>query len=279
MKRQIAALFIPFLLNSVLAAEPTRWYAAVSLGPNIPSRVPQDAKDSSSVPFSPTAIGTSVFQMPDVLWQNKFGVGASSSIAIGRSWSNHLRVEGEFVYQYMTRYAGGSYHWQERYPDGRVFLNDDHPNTLPQSITAANVFSLMGDVLYDFQNDSRIKPFAGAGIGVAWLNSPGSTNAGVLNVTSVNPFVQTSTPMQATSPGIDGAAFAWQIKLGLNYVVREGLNWFLLYRLFGTSATPLGKSVITTNPGTPDSTNFIVGKQRMSGIVNNSVELGLAYYF
>lgn len=273
--RRLAGLML--LVSSAAVAHPSSWYADYSLGATVPSLVPNTLQNSSSQAFSPTAIGTSIFQLPNVNWQHRFAVGASTSLAMGLAWPNHWRTGGELLYQYMTRHTGGTFLWQERRTNGQIFLNDDRPNPIPAAASGAHVLALLGDLTYDFAQRHHWQPFVGAGLGVAWLYSRQTQTRGQLDVTSVNPFVQTTTPLQANSPTINGAALAWQLKLGLSYQIAAHCQLFALYRLLGTSATPVNTSVIISNPGTTDRVPFTIGPKRLSGLLNNSFEMGLSY--
>lgn len=83
----------------------------------------------------------------------KYNTGWGVSGSGGYAWNNGLRTEAEIAY----RQAGVD----EVTGTGAGPVFDGHIHNI----------SLMGNVLYDFKNSTRLTPYVGAGIGVAFVNA------------------------------------------------------------------------------------------------------------
>lgn len=233
--------------------------------------------DSSSALYSPTAVGTSLFTLPNVNWKNSFENGINASIASGYRFNPSWRAEVEFFYQNTNRKTAGSYAWREVDATTQVLYSQSRNNPMTQTSSNANVYSFLTNSYYDFKNDSNWTPFVGAGVGVAWMNSNGTNAMNTLNVDDpITPLVE-SAPVLQRSPSFYGTAFAWQIKAGVDYFWKAGQSLSLVYRLFGTSQFKAGTSWLISNPGTASAVQFTVAQHDVSGILTNALELHYSF--
>jgi opacity protein-like surface antigen len=107
--------------------------------------------------------------------------------------------------------------------------------------------ALMANVYYDFDTNSKWRPFLGAGAGYA--------NVGFNNITSGGFAIADDS----------GGAFAYQLKVGIGYAFTSALDGTLGYRYFGTADVDLVDS--TGLPFTAD------------GLQNHAIEVGVRYRF
>ncbi|MEX0810258.1 MAG: outer membrane beta-barrel protein [Dongiaceae bacterium] len=85
-----------------------------------------------------------------------------------------------------------------------------------------NVYSLMTNFWYDFDIGSGFMPYAGGGIGMAWVTS--------------NDWQYSGGPVHSDD---SDTAFAYQLGTGVNYAFNETLTLGLGYRFFGTTGFEL----------------------------------------
>lgn len=118
-------------------------------------------------------------------------------IAIGRRHNKNFRSEFEFTFR----------------TNDEVVLDDSAPRLLDQS---ADVYSIMKNFFVDFGNqNSRIRPYVGIGIGYSYLNTEFNSLSGI---------------------EVDGqSAFAWQPIGGVSMQLGAIAHAFVEYRYFGTA--------------------------------------------
>lgn len=270
-------MVLSFTLPSY-SANSTDWYASIGMGLVIPGNNIPIHEDSSYILYRATSFGTSIFQLPNVRWDNNLQTGFETSLALGHQIFSQWRAEGEFLYQNMERDMSGTYDWQERSATTGAIELSEIGRPIAHTQSTVNVFSLLTNIVYDFNNHTAWTPFAGAGLGVAWINSDATRKNNILYTT--NGIVTSATPSTEYSPELYGTAFAWQVKLGLNYAWNDNLSIDSLYRLFGTTQFQQHDGKIITNPGIPGSEAvFKVPQNDVNGLLDSSVYLGLRYVF
>lgn len=277
MKRLLTLAALSFSLPLFAAAQ-ADWYASFGMGVVFPGNDISIQEDSSYVLYRATSFGTSIFQLPNVRWNNALQTGFETSLALGHHIFKEWRAEGEFLYQNIERDMSGTYDWQERSATTGAIQLAETARPLAHTQATVNVFSLLTNLVYDYDNNSAWTPFAGAGLGIAWINSDGTRKNNILYTT--NTGVTSATPSTEYSPELYGTAFAWQVKLGLNYAWNDSLSIDGLYRLFGTTQFQQHDGEIITNPGIPGSEAvFKVPQNDINGLLDHSVYLGLRYAF
>lgn len=280
--RQTAALIGMCLIASQAQASlaPYHPYISVGMGVVIPSQDIDIDGNSSFDLFNPTSLGSSIFQLPNIHWKNELQVGFENNLIVGFHFSEDLRAEGEFLYQNMQRDMSGSYDWNERYSSTGVlaFYTNDRP--LANTSSTVNVFSLMTNLIYDFNNSTAWTPFIGAGLGIGWINSDGTKEDNVLITQTSADASPSSTPTTEYSPELYGTAFAWQFKVGVNYAWQENMSFDLVYRLFATTEFEQKSGRIVTNPQNPAYVaDFSLPQGDVNGLLDNSVNLAFRYTF
>lgn len=235
--------------------------------------------DSTTVLFGPTEVGSSLFQLPNVNWHNKFKSGFESDLALGYRICRRWRWEGEFLYQQMRRDISGSYDWREIDATTAVIFAGNTDNPLRQTSSTVNLYSFMMNGYFDFKNCSPLTPYIGAGIGVSWIHSDGNMANNFLVINISDPPLSSVSPTREFSPGLYGNALAGQFKAGLAYQVTCNTSIALQYRLFATNKFKAKQSRIVTNPGVFGESNFIVHEKDIDGPVTNGIELVLCYKF
>ncbi len=263
--------FIALLSTQAQAANGT--YVTGGFGVTVPSGNTSFTADSSSILYSPTAPGTSLFSLPSVTWKYNYNTGFDINAAIGYQFTDFFRSDVEFVYQNMQRNINGQYNWLERNASTGATYATSNNNPITSKSVTANVYSFLTNAYYDFRNNSKWTPSIGAGIGVAWVNSDTTTAMNTLNVDDpITPLVETA-PIRQISPTLGGTAFAAQLKLAVSYKMSEATSLALQYRLFATSQLRSGSSYLITNPGATGESTFYVAQHNVSGLLTNSLEL------
>lgn len=231
--------------------------------------------NSTTVLYGPTAIGTSLFSLPNVNWQNEFNNGFDLNAAVGYRVNDTWRADIEWVYQNLMRYSKGSYDWQEQNPATGAIYARQANNPISDKSKRAHVYSLLTNLAYDLNHHGRWTPFLNGGVGVAWLQSGRVQTNNIINIDDpATPLIETAPAIQH-SPSLYGTAFAWQFKTGLAYDVNEKTTAILQYRLFATSHFKAGNSVITSNPGAPGQASFYVAEHDIKGLLTQAIELNL----
>lgn len=252
-------------------------YVSVSTGVVLPNRMPRSI-DNSSVVSSTEPTGLSFYQMQNVYWNNTFKTGVPISIAYGHYFSPSLRVEGEFLYQYMQRKTSGTFAWAEANTGTGLIYTDPNAHPIPLTTTGTNVVSLMLNGYYDVKPIGPWTPFVGVGIGPAWVSSKNAVGNGSFTTNSGSPNDGTFN-LQSTSQTLSSAAFAYQAKAGMQYFVNKNVHLFLMYRMFATGTMTVKSSKFTTTPGISGPVTFVVPSRTISGLLDNNFEVGLSYFF
>lgn len=134
-----------------------------------------------------------------------FTDSAGGTGAVGVQLNEHFRAEGEFAYRtnqvYYLKNGNGTY---------ASAANGD--------ISSA---ALMANGYYDFTTDSSLKPYIGAGIGMAQVDAEYKNFGAVLESASE-------------------MLFAYQGIVGTNYEISDDFGLFLEYKYFATSDIEIG---------------------------------------
>lgn len=236
-------------------------------------------RNSNNVIYSPSALGTGVFQLTNVHWKNLYNPGYEVNFAAGVMLCN-FRLEGEFLYQNMNRRIKGFYNWNELSAlSGDTFFVQ---GTTPIKHRTANMnsYSFLANAYYDFRDSStHWVPYLGAGIGVSWLTSGSKTSNGTLTLNDMTALTSTAIPTIASSPSLSGTSLAGQVKAGLAYEINKHFAVSAEYRLFMTTCVHASSSTININPGTVNNAIFKISGGSVKGLLNNDVSLNLRYAF
>lgn len=233
--------------------------------------------NSNSVLFAPTSLGSSLFTLPNINWQNKFKNGYGINLAVGKYFTPNWHGDLEFLYQNIERDTYGNYNWLEQYSTTGAIYAQQFNNPISRITTRANIYSFMTNASYDLIHIGQVQPFVGAGVGVSWLKSGSTQTNNSINIDDPNtPLIETA-PARQNSPSLYGTAFAWQFKAGINYVISEKATAILQYRLFDTTDFKARQGTITTNPGVPGQTVFSTREYDFKGLLTHAVELNLRF--
>ncbi len=185
-------------------------YGAIGAGLNYLGYENDVSNDSSSSP------GPLVFDS-SADYSNGIGVYA----ALGYDWGNNWRTEAEFGYR--------NNDIDQIDPDGPGFSG--WPTGTINGDT--KTYSIMGNLIYDFRNDSAFTPYlgVGAGLGVVDADIVGSNAAGA------------PTAPLTIAYGGSKAALAYQGIAGIAVELSEGLSLDLSYRYFETLKEELSGAV------------------------------------
>jgi len=253
-------------------------YLSINIGATFSSRDSSFTDDSNALLFGSATpvVGMSLFSLPDVTWNNDYSSGFEGSFAVGYETFSNWALEGEFLYQNFERHIDGMYNWQEVNPQTNTveFFQDNNP--INNSSARVRTYSLLTNGIYNFNNCTQWIPYIGAGLGVTWLQSNGTSDHDTLNVFSVPGDVA---PILAHSPSLYGTAFAWQFKAGIAYLTESNLSIALQYRLFGTTKFKATQSNIITHPNTPDLAVFSIAENDVRGLLQNGIDINIEYFF
>lgn len=258
------------ILCSFSAYAEQNLYATFGAGFVVPSKNTRVLDNSSYVTYGPTAApsGESIFNLPDVVWQNKFRPGFNVSAAIGYYFTQDWHGDIEFLYQLIRRKEVGTYNFIEY--DAVDLSVIDSANNIQMTTTKGyvNIYSLLTNGYYDFKNYGRFKPMLGGGFGIAWISAD-STSA-------LGSFITNLGTRAATvqhSPKLSGTALALQFKAGSSYFINKSMTFVLQYRLFLTSNFIANKASIITNLAAGSSSRyFYTSQQTISGVLTNALE-------
>src|SRR3989338_2945617 len=190
------------------------FYFNAGLGAVFSNTSSSNTSNSNSVLFAPTAIGTSLFTLPDINWQNKFKNGYGINLAVGKYLNPNWHADIEFLYQNIQRDTFGTYNWLEQNSTTGATYAYQANNPISRIATRANIYSFMTNASYDVINAGKLQPFIGGGIGIAWLKSSSTQTNNTLNIDDPNTPLFETAPAQQNSPSLYGTAFAWQLKAG-----------------------------------------------------------------
>lgn len=275
--RKIEKLALCFGVVSIYQTAYAGFYVNGGAGGVFSSSKTSFAVDSSPVLYSPTALGTSLFSLPQVNWRNRFKDGFGLNFAAGYHFTPHWRGDIEFVYQNIERSSYGSYGWQEQNSiTGNVYARD-YNNPISAVSKRAHLYAFLTNAAFDFPNHSPWTPFISGGIGVAWLNSGRAQTSNLLTVDDpVTPLVETAHAHQI-SPSLYGTAFAWQFKAGITRPVNNNVALTLQYRLLGTTHFQATNSMIISNPETDIQRTFNVAPHDIKGVLTNAIEVNARF--
>lgn len=268
-------LFLPLVSLMCSSAVQAGVYFDAGVGGVFSSTNSSYVENSTAVLFTPTAIGTSLFSLPNVNWQNHFKNGFDLSAAAGYRFNDQWRVDEEFLYQNIQRNSFGSYGWLEQNSLTGAVYAQQFNNPISNVSTRAHLYSLMTNAAHDFGAHSGWTPFIGGGIGVSWLRSKSVVTHDIINIDDPNtPLVEKATANQI-SPSLYGTAFAWQFKAGVSHALSDRASVMLQYRLLGTTDFKASNSLIVTNPGVAGQSNFYVAPSDIDGLLTQAIELNL----
>ena len=228
--------------------------------------------NSTSILYSPTSIGTSLFSLPNVNWNNQFKNGFDLNVAAGYHFNANWRAETEFLYQNIKRNSYGSYGWMEQNSvTGAVYAQQIN-NPISTVSTRAHLYSFLTNAAYDFSSLANWTPFIGGGIGVSWLKSGRVQTYNTIVIDDPNTPIYETAPASQLSPSLYGTAFIWQIKAGISRAMSAHSSFLIQYRLLGTSEFKASNSLIKSNPGLPGESNFYVAQHDIKGLLTQAVE-------
>ena len=264
------------ITNSALAAY-DNIYVSVGGGYVVNNRSFSTTAHSNTVLFQPTQLGTSLFLLPNINWKNKFHNGFEANAALGATFCQNWRGEGEFLIQNFRRKMNGSYDWNEIHPTTGVLFASQLNNPLRHTSNTVNTYALLANGYYDFKNNSKWTPSLGAGIGTAWVHSArtNTTNALVINDVTV-PLMET-VPTEEHSSLLTGMTLAWQAKAQLAYKLDCHFAVVGQYRLFGTTRLNSSSNSIVTSPNTAAASKFAAPGKRVKGLLSSGFDLNLQY--
>lgn len=256
------------------------YYVNIGGGWAFPNHNGSTSTNSSLAIYSPSLANPNpgLYQLTNLQWQSHYNSGAIMNVALGAALNNNWRGEAEFLYEKMTRKITGSYNWVERSAVGGAdSVAPQFGLLVNQTSSKVNSYTLMGNILYDFKNNSKLTPFLGFGIGVATLHSKSTTTGGAIPVNDLTQGTQFNNPTANRSPGYSASAFAGQLKAGLGIQLTKHLTIAGQYRLFATTPFPTTKSLITVNPGAPNQAIFTGKRRTISSLVSNGFDINLRY--
>ncbi|RUR20074.1 hypothetical protein ELY21_02450 [Legionella sp. km535] len=222
-------------------------------------------------------MGTSLFSLPNVNWNNQFKNGFDLNAAAGYHLNTHWRAETEFLYQNMKRNSYGSYGWMEQNSvTGAVYAQQFY-NPISTTSTKAHLYSFLTNASYDFNSLADWTPFIGGGIGVSWLKSGRVQTNNLLAVDDPNTPIFEIAPASQLSPSLYGTAFIWQLKTGIARAMNAYSSLLIQYRLLGTSDFKASNSLIKSNPGLPGESNFYIAQHDIKGLLTQAVEINFRW--
>lgn len=249
-----------------------KYYVNLGIGTGYSGSGSSYAKDSSSVTYSPTSIGTSVFTLPAVTWYNKYRNGGNASVAYGYKNSVGISYDLEFLYQLFGRETSGSYNWREQYTNGTIY-SENSGNPITSMYSHLNVFALMANANYDFKYRRKFSPMLGMGLGVAYLTASSASANATLNIDDPMTVIFENAPVLQTAPSINGITAALQLKAAMRWRFKK-YNTIVLYRFFVTTKLNASQTTIISNPNNPSQTaTFYIPGHRVGSPILNTLEV------
>ncbi len=254
-------------------------YIAIAGGTLYPSQNSRYHANSNIITYAPTPNNTGEFYLANVNWHNDYRDGYQASVALGGNLYPCLRIEAEVLYQNMKRHVNGAYTWKEIVPES----GDSFATQLNDPVSAvsnrANLYYLFANAMFDYRNHTPWTPAIGFGLGGAWLRSASMHAHNMLQLHDLNANTTIAVPVMTQSPALNGSAFAWQFKVGVDYDITCHLSVTAQYHLTGTSNFRVEPSTITVNPGTAGQAIFSLPAKNVRGVLNNGFDLGMRYIF
>lgn len=277
MKNFVRQITLSFIAITACSEAFAQFYLGAGVGGVYSNTQTGYTENSSTVLFSPTQIGTSLFSLPNVNWRNRFKSGFDLNAELGYQFDCNWSSSVEFLYQNIKRKSHGDYGWLERNSVTGATYSRQPGNPISNVDKRANVYSFLTNLAYDINPNSSWPCFISAGIGVSGIHSNRPVTNDIINIDDpVTPLVETA-PARQTGPYLHGAAFAWQAKAGIRHDICHNMALALQYRIMGTSHFRAGKSVITSNPGTDVASDFYIGERGIKGLLTQAIELNLRY--
>lgn len=273
MDKEVAMKIFALLTLSFFACNAcANYYVNFGIGTGYSGSSSSYAKDSSSVTYSPTSIGTSVFTLPAVTWYNKYRNGGNVSVAYGYKNPVGVSYDLEFLYQLFGRVTSGGYNWLEQYTNGTIYAQN-YGNPITNMYTHLNVFALLANANYDFKHKRKFSPMLGMGLGVAYLSSSSASADAILNVDDpLTPLYETA-PVLQNAPSIKGLAAALQFKAGLRWRFKP-YTAIVQYRFFVTTKLNASQTHIISYPNDPSKTGtFYIAGHRVGSPILNTLEI------
>jgi opacity protein-like surface antigen len=281
-------LFYPWLLGAMIATSEiafggagigssAAYYVSAGVGGAFSNTHDEFTGNSNSVLYSPTAVITSLFTLPNINLHNQFKAGFDVNVAIGEYINPNWRADVEFLYQNLRRDSYGSYGWLEQVAATGAVYAQQANNPISKVSNRANVYSLLTNLAYDFIPSGKWKPLLGVGAGVAWLKAGRLQTNNMIKVDDpITPLVETAPAIQ-NSPSLYGTAFAYQFKAGVSRSLTERITAILQYRLYGTTRFKASSATILTNPGTAGQTLFYSSPHDVKGLLINAIEVNMRF--
>lgn len=273
-------LFCLLASCSLVAKSNIEPYVTVGGGAVFPTKNSSTTAASNLIDYTPTIPGYSLFTLPQVVWRNEYQTGYEINASLGLNLACAWCIESEFLYQNMERKISGEYVWQEIDALNVALFAEQSGNPIQLASTEAKTYSMLSNILYDWRGyGSNWSLSFGGGAGVAWLKSDSTFRGNFLVIQTSVPPLNLVSPTSEYSPRLYGTAFAWQVKVGLNYQFMRNVNLGINYRLFGTTQFRSGNSYIITNPNSSFDAVFKLPRSDLRGFLNNSVNATLIYKF
>lgn len=280
MKKLPALLLVTLIMmSSAYAADTHPIYVSFGAGRVISGHGSTISNNSNTILYAPSQLGSSLFMLSNVSWQNSYTNGYDADVAVGTELTPHLRVEGEFSYQNTNRHISGSYDWTEVNTESNDVFTNQYGNIFSEQTVTVNLYSLLANLYYDFKISPTWIPYVGGGLGVAWMKSPNTATNSVLTINDQTAMSTQTVTTIGNTPSLSGTAFAAQIKAGLAYAFAPNFTIAAEYRLFGTSHFHSSGSNVDANPSIPGTAVFGIPGGSINGIVNNTFNIVLRYTF
>ena len=193
--------------------------------------------------------------------EGTFDTGASFTLAVGKSWSRYFRTELEYGYR-RANFSGvngtlESYQLQEYEGDDstekmaerdaeNAYILQEGGTITPfeeSAIGDMSAHSLMANAFLDLSNKTRLTPYLGGGIGVAFwkydyviddFNTPiVESSYGYVNSSDQLTIRTDEQPVGYLSGEEDGVDFAYQLLAGVAFDFTDNIKGTAGYRLFG----------------------------------------------
>ena len=139
----------------------------------------------------------------DLDWSTSFGLGVGYRTGL-------LRFEGEFNTHF--------------YRVGSLDLGVESPFAAADYAGGVNATNLMANLYVDFPKAGNMRPFLGAGYGIAWVEAEYSESVCFIYCFSTNNTVVDDSDRTV----------AWQAMAGLSFARSADLEWYLGYRYYQT---------------------------------------------
>ena len=141
------------------------------------------------------------------------------AVALGYSWADGFRLEGELAHRYNDTGAIGAF---------------EH------SLSDFQIWSVMANAIFDFNPDGAYHPYIGAGLGLGDVS--GTLTGFSAGTTPINP-----TPADYVIAQDSDNPLVWQILAGIGWDLTEQLTLDTEYRYFSAASTDYAPNVSVDN--------------------------------